>query len=159
MGLSCKYKRYTYGIVAELIQPAWALRLSVLLFQKLQTIQRWNMNLAKPHSETAEFEHQVNINKRKGTIRLLFSYTASRAPSYNEGLNALKTNDTFLLHVISGNAQNNKFGGNKTGVGINIDQEIANDISVFARVGWNDGKYVTWAFTEIDETAHAGFFI
>jgi high affinity Mn2+ porin len=23
-------------------------------------------------------------------------------------------------------------------------------------VGWNDGKHVTWAFTEIDQTAHVG---
>jgi len=40
-----------------------------------------------------------------------------------------------------------------------MEQEITNDISAFARIGWNDGKYVTWAFTEIDQTAHAGLSI
>lgn len=27
---------------------------------------------------------------------------------------------------------------------------------MFARAGWNDGKHVTWAFTEIDQTFSAG---
>ena len=30
------------------------------------------------------------------------------------------------------------------------------NIGAFARVGWNDGQYASWAFTEIDQTAHAG---
>ena len=149
-------KGYTYGIVAELIQPAWALRLSSVAVPKIANHPDMEYEFGKAHSETAEFEHQLNINKRKGTIRVLLSYTASRAPSYQQGLDALKNNDSFLLKVISGNAQNTSFDGKKTGVGINIEQEIANDISAFARVGWNDGKHATWAFTEIDQTAHLG---
>lgn len=150
-------KGYTYGLVVELIKPTWALRLSSVAVSKIANHPEMEYEFGKAHSETAEFEHQININKRKGIVRLLLSYTASRAPSYQDGLNALKTNDSFLLKVISGNAENTSFGGKKKGVGINIEQEITNDIAVFARAGWNDGKYVTWAFTEIDQTAHVGF--
>jgi carbohydrate-selective porin OprB len=33
-------------------------------------------------------------------------------------------------------------------------------ISVFfGRIGWNDGKYASWSFTEIDQTINAGFSI
>ncbi len=149
-------KGYTFGVVAELIQPTWALRLSSVSVPKIANHPEMEYKFGKAHSETAEFEQQINISKRKGTIRFLLSYSASRAPSYEDGLNAIKTKDTFLLNVISGNAQNNKFGGKKTGIGINIEQEITDDISAFARVGWNDGKHVTWAFTEIDQTAHLG---
>jgi carbohydrate-selective porin OprB len=42
---------------------------------------------------------------------------------------------------------------------LNIDQEISNDIGFFARAGWNDGKYASWAFTEIDRTISGGFSI
>jgi high affinity Mn2+ porin len=150
-------KGYTMGLVAELIKPTWALRLSSVAVPKIANHPEMEYVFGKAHSETAEIEKKININKRSGVVRLLFSYSATRAPSYQEGLAALKTGDTTLLKVISGNAESNTFGGEKTGLYINAEQEITDNISVFARAGWNDGKYVTWAFTEIDQTAHAGF--
>jgi len=81
---------------------------------------------------------------------------ASRAPSYQQGLRALNNGDTSLLQVISGNAKSTSFGGSKTGIGINVEQELTDDIGIFARAGWNDGEHVTWAFTEIDQTLQAG---
>jgi high affinity Mn2+ porin len=150
-------KGYTFGVVAELIYPEWAIRLSSVAVPKIANHPEMEYKFGKAHSETAEFEHKISINKRKGTVRLLFSYTASRAPSYQQGLTALTNNDTTLLKVISGNAEGNSFGGHKTGICLNAEQELTNDIGVFLRAGWNDGKDVTWAFTEIDQTAHIGF--
>ena len=89
-------------------------------------------------------------------IRLLFTSTASRAPSYAAGLKALQTGDVQLLDVISGNAEGTSYGGHKTGICLNIEQELTTNIGAFARVGWNDGQHATWAFTEIDQTAHLG---
>ncbi|HLZ89321.1 MAG TPA: carbohydrate porin, partial [Puia sp.] len=110
----------------------------------------------KAHSETVEYEHKIRIGKRSGTVRLTFSNTASRAPSYKEGMEALKAGDTNLLNVISGNAERTTFGGHKTGFGLSADQRLTDDIGAFVRAGWNDGKYVTWAFTEIDQTLSGG---
>ena len=42
---------------------------------------------------------------------------------------------------------------------MSLEQQLTDDIGIFARAGWNDGKDVTWAFTEIDETLHAGLNI
>jgi len=152
-------KGYTYGLVAEIIKPAWAIRLSSVAVPKIANHPEMEYVFAKAHSETVEFEKQIIINKNPGVLRLLFSHTASRAPSYDEGLSALKTDDTTLLKVISGNAENNKYGGKKWGICLNAEQQLSNQIGAFARIGWNDGQYVTWAFTEIDETAHAGLSI
>ena len=112
----------------------------------------------KAHSETAEVEKKIVIHKRQGRVRLLLSYMASRAPTYQQGLDALKTNDTTLLNVISGNATGSSFGGKKTGVYLNFEQEITDNIAAFGRIGWNDGKHVTWAFTEIDQTTSCRAF-
>ncbi|MBS1933789.1 MAG: carbohydrate porin [Bacteroidetes bacterium] len=150
-------KGYTFGIVAELIQPNWAIRLSGVAVPKIANHPEMEYRFGKAHSETAEFEHKISINKKPGTVRLLFSYTASRAPSYQQGMIALANNDTTLLKVISGNAEGNVFGGKKTGICLNAEQELTNDIGIFLRGGWNDGKHVTWAFTEIDQTAQIGF--
>ena len=42
---------------------------------------------------------------------------------------------------------------------MNAEQEISGDIGVFARVGWNDGKTESFAFTAIDRLATGGVSI
>jgi high affinity Mn2+ porin len=149
-------KGYTLGLNAEFIQPSWAIRLSSVAVPKIANHPEMEYVFGKAHSETVEFEHKMAINQRTGVIRLLFSQTASRSPSYNEGLAAIADGDTTLLKVISGNAEGASFGGHKTGICLNAEQQITDNIGAFARAGWNDGKDATWAFTEIDQTLHAG---
>jgi high affinity Mn2+ porin len=147
---------YTAGVVVEWFKPRWALRVSSVAVPVIANHSEMEYKFGKAHSETVEYQHNVTIGSEPGIVRLLFSYTASRAPSYQQGLEALKDGDTTLLDEISGDAKPTTYGGNKTGIGLNLEQQISDDIGVFARVGWNDGKHVTWAFTEIDQTVHAG---
>jgi hypothetical protein len=149
-------KGYTPGVVVELTKPTWAVRLSSVAVPTMANQEQMEYVFGKAHSETIEFEKKININKRPGTILLLGSHTASRAPSYAEGIAALKTGDTTLLKVISGNAESKVYGGEKTGMCLNVEQEITDNLGAFARAGWNDGKYASWAFTEIDQTISAG---
>lgn len=149
---------YTYGVVAELIKPKWALRLSTVAVPRIANFHLMEYNV-HVHSETFEFQHSFSIRKRKGIIRFMASSTHSRSPSYLEGIKSIADNNRFLLNVINGSAENNKYGGHKYGLGLNVEQEITNDIGFFARAGWNDGKDVSWAFTEIDKTISGGFSI
>ena len=41
----------------------------------------------------------------------------------------------------------------KYGTGINIEQDITKEVGVFVRLGWNDGKTESFAFTAIDRLA------
>jgi carbohydrate-selective porin OprB len=45
----------------------------------------------------------------------------------------------------------------KYGFGYNMDQELSNDLRAFGRLGWNDGKTESFAYTEIDRTLSFGF--
>jgi high affinity Mn2+ porin len=150
-------KGYTSGIVIELIKPTWSLAISSVAVPIIANHSEMEYVFGKAHSETAEFDKKLNFNGRHGVISLLFSYTASRAPSYKTGLNALVTGDTTLLNVISGNAEGTAYGGKKTGFYLNLEQELTNSLGIFARIGWNDGKHASWAFTEIDQTVQMGF--
>jgi len=47
----------------------------------------------------------------------------------------------------------------KYGFGMNAEQEITGDIGMFARLGWNDGKTESFAFTAIDRLATGGVSI
>ena len=146
---------YTFGLVAEFIKPNWALSISSVAVPRIANFHLMEYN-DKAHSETIEWKHKFFINKTPGAVRLTISNTNSKAPSYAEGMKALASNNAFLLNVIQGVVENNTYGGRKFGLGLNAEQRLTMNIGVFARVGWNDGKYVTWAFTEIDRTANFG---
>lgn len=149
---------YTEGVVIELIKPRWAIRLSSVAEPSIANLNKMEYN-ANAHAETFEFQHKISINKRQGYIHFLASSNHNRAPSYADGLKAIANNDTFTLNVIGGNAKNTKYGGSKYALGLNIEQELTNEIGIFSRVGWNDGKYASWAFTEIDQTISLGLSV
>jgi carbohydrate-selective porin OprB len=44
----------------------------------------------------------------------------------------------------------------KYGAGMNFEQEITGNFGIFGRVGWNDGKTESFAFTAIDRLAGLG---
>ena len=152
-------KGYTVGFVGELVLPAFTARISSVAVPVIANHSVMEYVFGKAYSQTAEFEKQISIHKRPGTLRLLFSYTASRAPSYASGIAALKIQDTLLLAAISGNGEWNHYGGNKTGLFFNADQEIADNLGLFMRAGWNDGQHASWAFTEIDQTVSVGIHL
>jgi high affinity Mn2+ porin len=152
-------KGYTFGVVAELIKPTWAVRFSSVAVPRIANFHLMEYNFFRAHSETIEFDHKIVIHKKPGNICLIMSNTNSRAPSYSEGLKAIAINDSFLLNVISGNTENNSYGGKKFGIGVNIAQQLTDDLGFFSRVGWNDGRYASWAFTEIDKTLSVGLSI
>ena len=150
---------YTEGLVVELIKPKWAIRLSSVAVPRIANFHLLEYKLTKAHSETFEFEHKFSIRKRPGDIRLIASNTYSQAPSYADGLKAISNNNFFILDVIKGDEEHKKYGGKKFGLGVNVQQEITNELGLFSRLGYNDGKYATWAFTEIDNTVNAGLSI
>jgi len=150
---------YTYGVVAELKKRTWGVKISSVAVPRVANFHLLEYKLFDAHSETFELDHKHKINNKEGVLRFIASYTRSKAPSYKEALEALSTNNTFLLDVISGNTENTTYGGKKFGLGLNLEQELSKDVGLFSRLGWNDGKYVSWAFTEIDQTFNIGLSI
>lgn len=150
---------YTMGAVVELIHPGWELRLSSVAVPRAANGSAMEYDFNNAHSETFELSHKYSIRRRTGHLRVLLTNTHSKAPSYTDGIKAVLSNNKYLLNVIQGNEENTGTGGKKIGIGLNLDQELTNDIGIFSRVGWNDGKHVSWAFTEIDRTGSLGFSI
>ncbi|MEC5144840.1 carbohydrate porin [Chitinophaga sp. 212800010-3] len=150
---------YTEGLVVELIKPTYAVRVSTVAVPSIANYHTMEYNI-DAHSETLEYEHKLKFGKRTGAVRVIGSTTYSRAPSYAQGMEALLNGkDTSVLSVIRGNSKGGSYGGHKYGLGLSIDQQLTDDIGAFCRVGWNDGKYATWAFTEIDRTVSGGIAI
>jgi high affinity Mn2+ porin len=48
---------------------------------------------------------------------------------------------------------------NRTGVSVNLEQQVSETLGVFARAGWADGNIEPWDFTDIDRTISGGVSI
>jgi high affinity Mn2+ porin len=42
---------------------------------------------------------------------------------------------------------------------LNWEQEVAKDVGLFSRLGWNDGQQEAWTFTDVNWTASLGISI
>jgi high affinity Mn2+ porin len=147
---------YTVGLVAELVQPGWALRASVVQVPAKANGPKLDSKIGKASGETVEFEKSYSIHHLPGTVRLLGFYNTSRAPGYKDAIAKAAMGDSSSADVISGAVQGDRFGGRKFGWGISLNQDIAENIGGFFRASWNDGKTATWAFTEIDKSISSG---
>ena len=142
---------YTWGMVQELHTRNYAFRYGIVAEPKVANGSQFDRRLFRDHGQVFETERRYSLNKRAGAIRLLQYLNRSQAGSYAEAL-ALAAQTHTTPDVVA----TSKVGTLKYGAGVSWDQEIADGIGVFSRLGWNDGKTESWAFTAIDRLATAG---
>ena len=146
---------YTYGIVAELVKPGWTLRLGSTLEPTEANGPELDWHYNRTNSENLEFEKRYAIKGRKGVARFLAYYNVNKGPKYRDAINDKLNGTDTSLDVLIGKAYGNK----KPGLGLNAEQELTASTSAFLRLGWNNGKNATWAFTEIDNSISGGLRI
>ena len=143
---------YTCGFVAEYVKPGWTLRLGTALEPKYANGPELDWHYGHTNSENLEWEKRYAFRQRKGTLRLLAFYNTNKGPRYKDVIADKISGVDTSMDVLYGKA----YGGKKYGFGINAEQELTSMISAFLRLGWNDGKNATWAFTEVDNTLSGG---
>jgi high affinity Mn2+ porin len=95
-----------------------------------------------------EVQHDHSISGRKGAVRLLAFLNEARMGSYRDAVAAnLGAPDMTATRAV---------GRTKYGFGLNLEQALVDDAGLFLRLGWNDGKTESWAFTEVERTVTFG---
>jgi len=139
---------YTYGFVAELIKPTWSLKAAATVVPEVANGPYMDLDIAHAHSGTLELDKMYTAGKRQGIVRLIGYYTEAHMGNY-----VLATTDTqYHLDI----TQTRKYGRTKAGFVINAEQQVTDNIGVFGRLSWSDGKNEAWAFTEIDQSLNIG---
>ncbi|MGA1976604.1 MAG: carbohydrate porin [Bacteroidales bacterium] len=145
---------YTYGLIAELIKPAWALRFSYVMVPKTANGSDFDTDIKRSNSEALEFEKRVSFLKMPGTIHVLAFCNIAMMGSYPEALEWGKIhNEAPAIDSV------HRAGNTKFGFGINIEQPLNKTTGFFIRAGWNDGNEESWMFTEIDRTISGGLHL
>lgn len=141
---------YTYAFTAELQKGNMNYKAAIAALPKVANGADLNTNINEAYSLNAEISRSYTLNNRPGHIRLLGYYNNADMGNYRDAINNTAVSDTPDITL------DRKKGRSKTGFGLNMDQELSENVGIFARAGWNDGKNETWAFTEIDQTISAG---
>ncbi len=136
---------YTWGWVHEFHARKWSLRYASAAMPRVANGLRFDRRLFRNRGDVFEGEYRYTVRKRTGTLRLLHYLNHANAGTYAEAgtdVTATRRNGTL-----------------KYGFGVNVDQELTKDIGGFGRLGWNDGKTESFAFTAIDRLATVGVSI
>lgn len=136
----------TNGASAELSVGSWTARAGIFQVSRFANVIRMDWNIANAWSWAGELEKNQSFWGHPGAIRLLAYEESAHLGSYQEVL--------ANPQEISANGQRGY--RKKYGLGLNLNQEIHKDVGAFARLGWSDGKYQEWEFTDVDRTASAG---
>lgn len=150
---------YNYIAQAEWAIPGWAARISTAAVPTAANGANLEYGFNGKHSEALQLDRFYKLKNKPGAVRLLYSQNFSRQPAYRSGLQALITGDSATLRIFEGEREGTAPRGKKLAVGISAEQELSQDMGAFMRIGWNDGKYATWAFTEIDRSLSFGLNI
>jgi high affinity Mn2+ porin len=143
---------YTYGAVVEYQGPFVEARFAEMLMPTVANGITLDWDLAKDRAENLELE--IKYSRRadwRGTLRLLGFLNHAAMGSYGAAMAA--SDMTGLVPDITASRQKGRLKG---GFGINEFQEIGPFFRGFARIGWNDGKNETFAYTEVDNTFELG---
>ena len=141
---------YGYGATAELNQKAWALRTGYFLMDAESNSNNFDMHVFRRGSYILELETRYSLFARPGKIRTIGWMNSAFSGSYRETLD----NPSLNLDITQ-----TRQGRIKYGYVINVEQSVTDDIGLFGRWSWNDGKTEIMAFTDIDSSLSGGVSI
>ena len=145
---------YTWGWVHELHFPHWALRYASAAMPRVANGLRFDRRLFRDRSDMFEGELRGEFHRRPGAIRLLSYFNHADMGTYADALRLAAQTGTRPDVTAT-----RRIGTLKYGFGVSADQELTKDVGIFGRLGWNDGKTESFAFTAMDRLATAGVSI
>ena len=143
----------TYGGVAELNQKFWAMRAGYFLTGNQPNSNEFDMSLFKRGAYVGEFEARYSVLSRAGKLRVgvwadtYFSGSYREAVDLSLAIPNLDPTDAIIA---------TRTGRTKYGYYVNFEQSLTEQLAIFGRWSWNDGRNEISAFTDIDRSLMFG---
>ena len=141
---------YTWGFYGELTFPVWSLRLALVQEPVSANSLDLDGNIVHAHSENLEFEYRYEYDSHPGKIRVLGFTNQANMGNYRQAVQ-LAAGTGSPPDITQTRSYSTKWGA-----ALNLEQEVARDLGVFSRIGFNDGATETWAFTEAERSLSLG---
>ena len=146
---------YTFGLMFDYEDRNWGIRFAEALMPKVANGQNLDADLARARAENVEVELRYPLfRNRHTTLRLLNYVNHADMGDYSQSVALYLNHVTPTPDITATEVQ----GTIKYGFGINLEQEIGDNLYGFARWGWADGKKESWCYTEVESTIEAGIY-
>jgi len=144
---------YTEAAMVEFHDRRWSARFAEALMPKVANGINLSLNLARSRSENFEVELDRGLLPGKpGVIRILGYVNHANMGIYREAVHDFLLGLTPVPDITAHPRQSTV----KYGFGINVEQSITDNLHLFGRWGWNNGKTESFAYTEVDQTVSGG---
>jgi len=141
---------YTDGLVAEAFDGPWTLRVARFAEPKSPNGLALDSDVGRHHGDQVELVHAHALGALAGTVRVLAFRARARMATYDDALAAAPAGAAPSLDGVR------RADHAKSGIGIDVEQQLAPDLGVFARALRADGRTETEAFMESDASVSAG---
>jgi len=144
---------YTVGFTADFEDRNWGFRFSEALMPKVANGIDLVWKPWQAHAENFEYELRRGFIPKKGGVVRLLAYTnyanmgiyREAVAQFEKGLVSAPDITNHPWHITR-----------KYGFGVNLEQNLARNVTAFARFGWSNGKTESFAYTEVDQTFAGG---
>jgi high affinity Mn2+ porin len=137
----------SYGATAEFNQKQWALRSGYFLMQSVSNSNSFDTKVFERGTYVVELETRYSLFNQPGKLRTIAWLNSAFSGSYRETLD----NPALNLDIAQ-----TRTGRIKYGYVVNLEQALSDEIGVFGRWSWNDGKTEIMAFADIDASLALG---
>ena len=144
---------FGWGYAAEWYQNDWVLRIGRMTGPKEPNMLPVDYQIGRHYGDQIELEHAHEIAGQPGKIRLLGWRNRANVASFRDALAWWQAHPAADPQAILAVRNGEK---TKSGVGINIEQALSQNLGVFLRAMQADGKTETYAFTETDQSLAMG---
>ena len=144
---------YTVGLTADYEDRNWGFRFGEALLPKVANGIDLVWRPWQVHAENYEYELRHGlIPKKAGVVRLLAYTNYANMGIYREAVAQFEEGLVPVPDITNHPWRITR----KYGFGVNVEQELAPNLTAFARFGWDNGKTESFAYTEVDQTFIAG---
>jgi len=144
---------YTVGLTADYEDSNWGFRFAEVLMPKLANGIALVWKPWQAHGDNWEYELRRGLIPHKtGTVRLLAYENYANMGIYRDAVAQFAAGLTARPEITNHPWRITR----KYGFGANMQQTLTQNLTAFGRLGWNNGKTESFAYTEVDQTVQAG---
>lgn len=147
---------YTVAALVQYESPAWGARFAEALMPTVANGNTLAWNLRRARSENAEVEWRpplAPLRRHATTLRLLGYANTANMGIYRVAIDNYLAGRTATPEITAHPPQVTT----KPGLGLNFESALSPDVHIYGRLGFADGRYESYAYTEVEQTVSAGF--
>ncbi len=144
---------YTNGVALEADDGPWSARAGRFAEPRTPNGLPLDDHLLAHYGDQVQLARGIDVAGHAGVVRVLAFRSRAVMATYADALAAAPAGGVPDLDAVRTRAQV------KAGIGVNLEQQVRDDVGVFVRAMRADGKSETYAFTESDASLSGGVSI